>query len=181
MNKKTECDTETIAAIDRWLRNCVLGLSLCPYARVPFEAGQVRVVTCLASDFSTCLEQEIDTLQTDTVSPETTLIVFTDGYEDFLDFNDLAGEVEDLLYNTGLADVIQLASFHPAYLFGGEAPGDASHYSNRAPFPVMQLLRTASVSRAVESGDTLAIPKRNMDTLRALDEPRLRSLFPWVR
>jgi hypothetical protein len=33
----------------------------------------------------------------------------------------------------------------------------------------------------VQQGDTLAVPERNMETLRALDRSRLQMLFPWVK
>ncbi len=169
-----------VNSVESWLRDCVLGLSLCPYARVPFARGEVRTAVYEASQLADGIKQEIQLLQKQPATIETTLLVITNGLEQFLDFNDCVGDIEQLLHDEALDAEFQLAGFHPAYLFGGEAVDDASHYTNRAPYPIVQLLRVTSVAIAVDSGETLSVPERNIKTLRALDKSRLHALFPWV-
>jgi len=53
-----------------------------------------------------------------------------------------------LLSELGLEGTLQIASFHPDYCFADSEPDDAANYSNRSPFPMLHLLREASVSRA---------------------------------
>jgi hypothetical protein len=181
MNISAAEKQKIVNSVEGWLRECVLGLSLCPYARVPFERGAVRIAVTVADDLATTLDEEIKRLQDSAGSVETTLVIIAQGLQHFLDFNDCTGDIEQMLQQSGLDDEFQLAAFHPAYLFAGEAADDASHYTNRAPYPVVQLLRVESVSKAVQQGDTLAVPERNMETLRALDRSRLQMLFPWVK
>ncbi len=170
---------EIIATVEGWLRDCVLELSLCPYARVPYQAGRVRFVIAPPDNIEASVDQEIQFLQSNNPAVETTLIIITSGLQDFLDFNDQLGDLEDHLYNSGQAEHFQLVGFHPGYLFAGEATDDASHFTNRAPYPVVHLLRADSVAKAVQQSDTLAIPEQNLKTLRALSSEQLRSLFPW--
>ena len=44
-----------------------------------------------------------------------------------------------------------------------------SHFTNRAPFPTLHLIREESLEKAIEGfGDTDVIYERNMDLLRKL-------------
>jgi hypothetical protein len=78
--------------------------------------------------------------------------------------------------------VVQLASFHPRYLFAGEPADGASHYSNRAPYPLVHLLREEMLSRVLaDDADAGEIPERNIATLEGIGavalEQRWRELF----
>src|SRR5690606_24099253 len=91
-------------------------------------------------------------------------------------------EAQDLLARSGFEGIVQLASFHPRYRFAGEAPDAASHYSNRAPYPVIHLLREDMLSRALQDfPDPERIPERNIATLHAIGadelERRWQALF----
>ncbi len=166
----------------QWLERCVVGLSLCPYARAPIAAGQVRLTVCgsgAVDDFIQLLCEEAMALKAGAGAVETTLIIAPVGFEDFLHFNDIAGDAEDLLTEAGLDQDFQLASFHPDYLFAEDASDDHAHFTNRAPFPILQLLRVSTVAQAVDGGDTLSIPERNCARLRSMPQSELRELFPW--
>ena len=68
-----------------------------------------------------------------------------------------------------LDGVLQVASFHPDYQFAGTEPGDVENLTNRAPHPILHLLREASVDRAVAAyADPDAIIERNVATVRQL-------------
>ena len=74
-----------------------------------------------------------------------------------------------LLDAAGLEGLVQLASFHPDYLFAGEPEDAASHYSNRAPYPLIHLLREDMLTRVLADGsDPGEIPTRNIATLEAI-------------
>lgn len=179
MNADNVSELRLIDDVQRWLDDCVLGLSLCPYARAPVLAKQVRfVVVKVEDDLVESLLAELRRLQQS--DAETTLLILGSGLDDFLDFNDLLGVLENWLHTVELEAEFQLVGFHPAYLFAGEAKDDPSNYSNRSPYPLLQILRAASVARVVENGDTQLIPQRNIKTLRSLSSTQLRSLFPWV-
>lgn len=176
----TEADTRI--RVLQWLEQCVVGLSLCPYARAPIAAGQLRLTECQSTTAADLIEKVLEQakeLEALTGDIETTLIIAPVGFEDFLRFHHITADVEDALADTGLDQDFQLASFHPDYLFAEEEGDDPAHFTNRAPYPIVQLLRVSTVARAVESGDTLAIPVRNCAQLRAMSPARLRELFPW--
>jgi hypothetical protein len=78
---------------------------------------------------------------------------------DFVRFLDL---VEVVLRMQRLQGVLQVASFHPDYVFADSEPDDITNCTNRSPFPTLHLLREASLDRAVAAfPDAAAIYERN--------------------
>ena len=64
---------------------------------------------------------------------------------------------------------IQIASFHPDYQFAGTEHADAENFTNRAPFPMLHLIREESVEKArTFYPDIEGIPDRNIEKLREL-------------
>ncbi|MDG2047825.1 MAG: DUF1415 domain-containing protein [Halioglobus sp.] len=169
-----------------WLRNFVVALNLCPFAGPLLAASNLRIAVCeqdSTNDLRWMFLQELDLLQR---SPEqdvaTTLVVFPKALWDFEDYLQFVDEAQDLLVESGLESIVQLASFHPQYLFAGEGPETASHFSNRAPYPLIHLLRENMVSRALDGfADPEQIPNRNIETLSAIGveelERRWQALF----
>jgi hypothetical protein len=88
---------------------------------------------------------------------------------DFVEYNDFLEVCDSALVELDLEGELQVASFHPQYQFAGTQPEDIENYTNRSPFPILHLLREASVERAVAAvGDTDEIYLRNIRTLRLL-------------
>ena len=172
--------------VRRWLRDFVVGLNLCPFARPLLGAPNLRIAVCeetQIADLRRVLLQELDLLQCSTVQDvATTLVVFPRALQSFEDYLQFVDEAQDLLVESGLDGIVQLASFHPQYRFAGEAPEAASHFSNRAPYPLIHLLRESMVSRALEDfADPDQIPNRNIEALSAIGvdelERRWQTLF----
>ena len=156
-----------------WLDDFVVGLNLCPFARPLLNASNLRIVVCEASDAvqlrRACL-QELDLLQGSTEQEiATTLLVFPYALHDFSDYLWFLDDAQELLLEAGLEGLVQMASFHPQYRFAGEVPDAASHYSNRAPYPLIHLLREDMLTRALaEFADPERIPDRNIATLNTI-------------
>jgi hypothetical protein len=113
---------------------------------------------------------------------ETTLLVHPRVLHDFLDYNDFLGVVEVALQELSLVGELQVASFHPAYQFEGNAPNDLANCVTRSPYPMLHLLREASVDRAVAVfPDASQIVDKNIRTLRALGENGWARLVASVR
>jgi hypothetical protein len=167
-------DEQVLADTRRWLEKAVIGLNLCPFARAVYVKDQVRIVVSRARHLYALLDEldtELDLLQnTPAEQIDTTLLVHPTLFPDFLEFNDFLGVVDDVVLEHDLEGVIQVASFHPAFQFEGSEPDDISNATNRAPYPMLHLLREDSVARAVASdaGDADAIVERNIATLQAL-------------
>jgi hypothetical protein len=88
---------------------------------------------------------------------------------DFLDYNDFLGDAERCVEDLGLRGVLQIASFHPDYRFASTDADAAENYSNRSPYPMLHLLREESITAvAGDPHELLEIPRRNIETLRAL-------------
>ena len=100
---------------------------------------------------------------------DTLLLIHPGVLADFLDYNDFLDLAEGLLEELGLDEVFQLASFHPEYRFAGTEPDAIENYTNRSPYPMLQLLRQDSVARAIAAlADPAEIYERNILTLRKL-------------
>lgn len=167
-------DEQVLADTRRWIEKAVIGLNLCPFARSVWVKNQVRIVVSRARHLDAFLDEldrELDLLvNTPADEIDTTLLVHPTLFPDFEVFNDFMNVVDDVVAEHGLEGEIQVANFHPAFLFEGEPEDDMSHFTNRAPYPTLHLLREASVERAVASdgGDAETIVERNIGTLRTL-------------
>jgi uncharacterized protein len=162
-----------IEATRRWISSLVIGLNLCPFAQRVFNAGTIRYVVSETADEATLLEdlaRELEFLAASPISTvETTLLIHPNLLGDFLDYNDFLDPAEQLIEKLGLQGIIQLASFHPHYQFAGTATDAVENYTNRSPYPMLHLLREESITSAAADQDALAeIPRRNVETLRAL-------------
>jgi hypothetical protein len=164
---------DPIAATRLWLERVVIGLNLCPFAKAVHIKGQVRYV-CSRAITSAALLEDLATelVALDNADPaviDTTLLLHPHVLNDFLDYNDFLGLAEAAVESLGLKGEIQVASFHPDYQFAGTQAADVGNCTNRSPYPMLHLLREASVERAVGLvGDTDAIVARNLETLERL-------------
>lgn len=159
-------------AIRQWLEHAVIGLNLCPFARREFEANRIRFAPTSATDLEamvTHFADELALLDGDS-RIETSLIIFELGAGDFFDYLDLLDLAQAWIEDQDLQGIYQLASFHPAYIFAGTDESDASNYTNRAPYPVIHILREESLEKAIASHpDTSLIPERNIALMREHD------------
>jgi hypothetical protein len=166
-------EPEPIAATRRWLERAVIGLNLCPFAKAVHVKRQIRFVLSGATTTAALrgeLEDELRRLHaTPAEQIDTTLIVHPHVLQDFLDYNDFLDEADAAVEALGLAGEIQVASFHPNYQFAGTAYDDAGNCTNRSPYPMLHLLREASVERAVAAyPDPDVIVERNLATMERL-------------
>lgn len=164
-----------VADTRRWLERAVIGLNLCPFAKAVLVRGQVHFALASAGDAAGALVdfgRECDDLVArDAQERDTTLLVIPSGLDDFLSFNDLVQRAERLVRKKGLEGVLQVASFHPQFVFAGAEEDDITNCTNRSPYPVLHLLREASIDRAVAAfPDAAAIYGANMETLRRLGQ-----------
>ncbi|HVK12288.1 MAG TPA: DUF1415 domain-containing protein [Gemmataceae bacterium] len=162
-----------IADTRRWIEAVVIGLNLCPFARRPFDNNQIRFVVSDATrpaGLEADLRRELEALAAAPAGEvETTLLIHPHVLTDFFDYNDFLDTADGLIEELDLEGVIQIASFHPNYQFAGTAPDAVENSTNRSPYPMLHLLREASVERAVESlADPDEVPRRNVETMRRL-------------
>lgn len=162
-----------LADTRRWLERAVIGLNLCPFAKSVFVKKQVRFAltgATTADELLAELENELERLTaTEPAQLDTTLLIHPQVMTDFLDYHFFLAEVEALLKNRGYDGIYQIASLHPQYEFAGSDPDDIANYTNRAPYPMLHLLRESSIDRAVAAfPDAADIFERNIETMEKL-------------
>ncbi|MGY6553589.1 MAG: DUF1415 domain-containing protein [Wenzhouxiangella sp.] len=171
-----------IAATQRWLEKVVIGLNLCPFAGLPWRQGRVRfrlsearTQQALAEDLAEAL------LALQAAGPaecETTLLIHPGVLGDFLDYNDFLDLADRLLEDLELDGILQIASFHPDYQFADSAADDPANCTNRSPYPMLHLLREASIEAVTAKlPNPDLIYERNIETLRQLGVEGWRKLL----
>lgn len=166
-------DDEVIAVTRAWVDKAVIGLNLCPFAKSVQVHQQVRYVVSRAVTPEALyqdLHQELALLAgADPQEIDTTLLVHPDVLTDFMDYNDFLDVADAAVEELELDGQIQVASFHPDYRFAGTDENDVSNCTNRSPYPMLHLLREASIERAVAAIPEAAdIYEKNIATMEAL-------------
>ncbi|MDP2784351.1 MAG: DUF1415 domain-containing protein [Sulfurimicrobium sp.] len=180
---KNHPDIETIIARTRcWIERVVVELNLCPFARKPYEGGQVRYVVSAAErpeDLLEDVQRELELLRaTEAGEIETTVLIHPGVLNDFLDYNDFLGIVDALIDEGGYEGEFQVASLHPHYQFAGTEADDAENYTNRSPYPILHLLREEGLARAIVGyARPDKIPERNIRTLEKIGAARMREIL----
>jgi len=166
-------DDAIIGATRNWLERSVIGLNLCPFAKAVYVKEQVRYVVATATTPEQLLETLMDELQhlsdTDAAKIDTTLIIHPFVLGDFEDYNEFLDVADAALEDMQLDGELQVASFHPLYQFADTDINDISNYTNRAPYPILHLLREESIERAVEAfPQAEEIFEKNIETMEQL-------------
>jgi uncharacterized protein len=173
---------DIVAATQVWLERAVIGLNLCPFAKAVHVKKQIRYAVTAAQTADELLAELAQELQllsaTDPKTLDTTLLIHPQAMGDFLDFHFFLAEADALIRNQGFDGVFQIASLHPRYEFAGSDAEDIENYTNRAPYPMLHLLREASIDRAVAAfPDAADIFEKNIETLNRLGHEGWRRLW----
>lgn len=167
----------------QWVEKIVAGLNLCPFVKPVLLADSIRIAVAEQAvsleDRLQHVEQELQRLETE---PEdklsTTLLVFPEQLEDFYQYLEFVDQANQLLDLQGLRGEIQIASFHPDYLFAEEPANDLSHYTNRSPWPTLHFIREAQLSRVLDDyANPELIPENNIRRLNEMGREQVEVLF----
>ena len=164
-------DTNAIKQTEQWIETIVIGLNFCPFAKREIRRNAVRYVLTESSEIADVLAQLMDECAFLDNNPdtETTLIILPTGFDDFMDYLDLTELADNLLTEQDYEGVYQVASFHPDYCFADADSDDAANYTNRSPYPMLHLLREASLDTAIDNfPDIDSVPEANMQKARSL-------------
>ena len=173
--------SEVITRTQAWLVHAVIGLNLCPFAKAVYVKNQIAYRVSEALDAEVLLDDLLAALQAlkeaDPELTDTMLLIHPSTLQDFLSFNDFLALADAVLVSLGLAGVFQIASFHPEYQFTDTDADDISNCSNRSPYPMLHLLREASLNKAsLSEPDADLIVERNIATLEQLGPEGWRQL-----
>ena len=173
-------DEKTVRPVRQWVETMVVGMNLCPFAKRELVKNRVRFVTTTSTtqeQLLMALQAELELLNTDP-SVETTLLIHANVLQDFHDYNQFLGYADSLLVEMGLEGIYQIASFHPHYQFDGTKPDAAENYTNRSPYPMLHLIREASLERAIaDYPEVDQIPEQNIALMNELGQDKLQELL----
>ncbi|MDI5920740.1 DUF1415 domain-containing protein [Halomonas sp. LR5S13] len=175
---------DPLAATRAWVETFVVARDVCPFAGREVARDTIRYVAVPASDREAALLALFDECRHLDATPEveTTLLVLTEGLDDFDDYLDLLAVAEALLAEQGFEGTYQLASFHPDYVFADAEPEAPANFTNRSPFPMWHLLREEGLARALaHHPDPAGIPERNIAAMRELGHEALSDALARLR
>ena len=175
-----QSEAKELAQTRCWVREVVVGLNLCPFAAAPLKADRIRYVLTREETVEGIYRALLSEMETLIGLPlrevETSIFVVPKGLERFEEYLDLLDIAEGVIPEAGLDGVLQLASFHPDYCFGGNDEDDPANYTNRSPYPMFHLIREVPLAKALETyPDPEAIPERNIALLRSMGLEAMRA------
>ncbi|MFM2337774.1 MAG: hypothetical protein RL115_967 [Bacteroidota bacterium] len=170
---------DIIKQTKKWVADVVIGCNFCPFANAVIKQEKVfyRIVT--SNDAEQCLMavlEECKRLDNDSIY-ETTLLILPYGFDVFSQYLDLVSIAEQMLKQKKYEGIYQLASFHPNYIFSGSQEDDAANYTNRSPYPMLHILKEASIEMALENyKNPEDIPNKNVAFARTQGLAKMQAL-----
>lgn len=165
---------------ESWLTSFIINYNICPFAKREHDRASIRYSVIESDDLEHSLESvfiECQLLDTNT-EIETSLLIFPHGLNNFDDYLDFLALAESLLFEQEYEGIYQIASFHPDYCFDDENIDDPANYTNRSPYPMLHLIREASLERALNSfPNPEKIPERNILLTRQLGLEKLQAIL----
>lgn len=168
-----------IQVTKQWLKEVVVGLNLCPFAKAPLENNAIEVVSCKLDDLFNVFTLELEKLNDQ--SFETSLIVLENSL-DFVSFYDEFTTLEQTLEDNALEEYFQLVAFHPEFVFQGLEFDDLANFVNRSPYPTIHILKKSSfdmLNLAENAGEEISFSNERL--LKSLSSEKLKQLFPWLK
>jgi uncharacterized protein len=159
-----------IAQTKKWIIDVVVAHNFCPFAAQVMKEKNVHYEVDEHTEREDCLNtllQELIRLDND-AAISTTFIIYPTAFSRFDDFLRLVAGAEKQLKQKSYVGTYQLASFHPLYRFAGSTDDDAANYTNRSVYPMLHLLREASLDKALEHyNNPEGIPEANIALARS--------------
>lgn len=165
-----ELTTEQIIEQTRkWITDVVIACNFCPFAAREVKRNSIHYQVETATSIENCLTAFLQECKRLDEQPEieTTLLILPHAFREFKQYLHLLGLAEQLLKKKGYEGIYQVASFHPDYRFAQAPADDPANYTNRSVYPMLHLLREASIEAALKRyADPDSIPARNIDFAR---------------
>jgi len=189
-------DAHILSTTLDWVEHVVIGFNLCPFAEKPYQSQRLYMEVISGQDETEILGRVLGECIIRKDQPGTSLMICPDLYpnnfETFLQvYNILTEGVlpdyrdekkkkrsrqkeddDDDEDDDDLTNHIQIAPFHPLFVFDGSGNEGVDNYTNRSPYPIFHILREEEVGNAVDilDGDSSRIWKRNVELLEAFGD-----------
>jgi uncharacterized protein len=169
MQTNSTAQADVIEQTKKWINDVVVACNFCPFAARVMKKQTVHYEVSAEQG----RQQAVDALIIEAVrlddndGIDTSFLIFSTHFEIFADYLDLVHLAEAALIKNGYEGIYQLASFHPLYQFADSLHDDAANYTNRSSYPMLHLLREASIDEALlHYTNAHQIPQRNIDFAR---------------
>ncbi len=172
-----------VSLVNRWIQNAVIGLDLCPFAKSAYLQNQIRLIVSESDRVDLLMLELYQQCQylIETPEIETTLLIIPYQLDEFAEFNLILDQVDALISGYKWTGVFQVASFHPGYQFCNTKVDDRENWTNRSPFPILQILRETSVERALSGHPAPGqIPEKNIRRLTETDSTEFEQIFDFT-
>ena len=165
MNAPAQFNAEIIERTRKWIMEVVIKCNFCPFAAREVKRNSIRYTVSpdlTQKEALHALLEECKLMEADD-QIETTLLIFSQGFKTFREYLQLVEKAEGLIRKNGYEGFYQIASFHPDYFFAGAPMDDAANFTNRSIYPMLHILREASIEKVLERyPEPERIPEANM-------------------
>jgi hypothetical protein len=187
INNSNEFSDAAVCKITRdWVVKWVVDFGLCPWAARSSSEEKMKVV--VVNDHYTQNVEQIckKIIEEANLIPKEkydTILIVLPNLIDFLEFLEVHAAAEYFFIKKKLNNNVQLATFHPNFVFEGNDEHSVENYTNRSPFPMIHLLKVSEVSRAIAdcNGDTDFVWERNIRQLRTLGLKKVQKIQSNIR
>lgn len=165
MNALSGFNQQVIEHTRKWIIEVVIRCNFCPFAAREVKRNSIRYAVIPQLTQKEALGALMEECKLLDAEPEieTTLLIFPHGFKLFRDYLQLVEKAEALIRKNGYEGVYQVASFHPDYFFAGAPMDDPANFTNRSVYPMLHLLREASIEKVLERyPEPERIPEANM-------------------
>jgi len=169
-----------IKEVTRWLEIVVIGLNLCPFAKKELVKNRIRFEVSEAKNqeqLLVALHEELEFIfANDNI--ETSLLILPKMLQSFEDYNQFLDIADALVQKLDFEGEFQIASFHPDYQFAETEIDDVENFTNRSPYPILHILREASLEKAIETYPNVDdIPVKNIALLKSMGIEKVKKIL----
>ena len=176
--------TDSINEAKVWIKDFVIKYNLCPFAKSPFEKGEIEYKSFLSSNSNDWQAQYFDEL-VDYLKEFVKQDIYTNSFVilenncSFKEYLNIYYDFEDYLKYKNLHSEVQIVVFHPLFVFQSHSESDRVNYVNRSPYPMIHFLKSEVVSTAIDNykGDAENISFLNEDTLNSLSDNAFKKII----
>jgi len=158
-----------IKQCQKWVESVIVRFNICPFAKAELQQQTVNyqvVESGTVESYVMALLEQCQLLDQQT-EISTSLVIYPDPALDFDQYLDLLMLSENVMSDAGYDGIYQLASFHPQYCFEQATDDDAANYTNRAPYPILHLIREDHITKVLADFiNPEQIPQRNIEFTR---------------
>lgn len=172
-----------VSSVYRWAQIWVHQFGLCPWAGSVLTNNKLKVYVNEGEVNENLLTNItlniVDFVEGTLNAPAETAFVVVPDVHAFDEFLELVDDVETICKSTGLDSAVQIATFHPNYVFQESQEQDnVENYTNRSPFPILHLLKVDHVARVLESysGNPDDIWRSNIKLLKKLGLKKVQEI-----